>query len=98
MDDLGKPANSNIALTDLLRNPMRDLANQSVDQIVTLLEKANLERGQIADVLCEKALNLVVPTSELTSESATVWYAQLQKMRDGFQAQISAIEAELDKI
>lgn len=98
MDNFGTPANANTSLSQLLRNPKRELAIESIEQTIKLLEEADVPREMLCEVLFDKLTYFVVPDGELDAGNATIWYAQLQRMQAGLQRQIDLIEAELDKV
>ena len=97
MDGFDTPANSNTALSQLLNNPKRDLATKSIDQITTLLDAADVPREMRVEVIFDKLVEMIIPDTELDTSNATIWYAQLNRMRDVLQNQIDLIETELDK-
>ena len=97
MDDTQTPANSNLSLSHFTKNKNREITKGHVDQLISLMQQAEIPRVMISETLFEKLIKLIVPKGQLTSQNATIWYSQLLRMKDVLQNHITMIEVELDR-
>ncbi len=90
MEDL-TPANQNISFASLMRNPLREQAEEALVETLAALEVDGVPASMLAELLFDYALVEMAPDEPITSEKAITWYAQLTRFRDDLDEQIDEI-------
>ncbi|MFQ5716160.1 MAG: hypothetical protein ACE5GQ_03560 [Nitrospinales bacterium] len=88
------PANQNASLSSLTENPKRELAQAEIASLLSELESCyEILPSMLADLLFEFLMIEMEPDDPLTPQTATIWFAKLNRFKDALQSRIDRIEA-----
>ena len=87
------PANQNASLSSLTGNPKRELAQAEIASLLSELESCyEISPSMLADLLFEFLMIEMEPDDPLTPQTATIWFAKLNRFKDALQSRINRIE------
>ena len=91
------PANNNFSFSMTVESKQRKLTEDALGPTIELLNRADIPRAMIADVLFSYLKSSAMPPEDALLAESMVWYAQLQRFRSDLDMQIHIIEATLDE-
>lgn len=96
MLDETTPANQNVSLSELTRNPQRELADHVLAVSLQELEAEGVHPQILSEALFDLAFIEMQPDDPVTTETAITWFSQLHRFRDRLQSKIEDIERIYD--
>lgn len=87
------PANQNVSLSSIAGNPKRELTQAEIAILLTEPESHYvIPPSMLAELLFEFLMIEMEPDDPVTPQTATIWFAQLNRFEDALQSKIDRIE------